>query len=179
MTSQPDNVAEPSARSMAARDGEAIPLHSKGQDWLMSWHPPGSPPPGTPYGATGICVTGSGEIVLISQDGVGWDLPGGRPEGDEIWEETLRREMLEEACATVVQARLLGFGRGECIRGRQAGRTIVRSIWHADVELGPWKPRFEITHRRLIPVADVIGTLTIDDSYLRIVSRALAEAGLT
>jgi len=28
------------------------------------------------------------------------------------------------------------------------GLVLVRSIWRAGVELLPWKPHFEITHRR-------------------------------
>jgi ADP-ribose pyrophosphatase YjhB (NUDIX family) len=50
---------------------------------------------------------------VISRDGVIWDLPAGRPEPGESWEQTLRREMDEEACATVIAARLLGFTRGQ------------------------------------------------------------------
>jgi len=38
---------------------------------------------------------------VISPDGGIWDLPAGRPVPGENWEETLRREMDEEACATV------------------------------------------------------------------------------
>jgi 8-oxo-dGTP pyrophosphatase MutT (NUDIX family) len=50
-------------------------------------------------------------MTVISDDGERWGWPEGRPEGDESWEQTLRREVLEEACATVVDARLLGFTR--------------------------------------------------------------------
>jgi ADP-ribose pyrophosphatase YjhB (NUDIX family) len=111
-------------------------------------------------------------------DGEHWDLPAGRPEGDETWEETLRREMCEEACATVVQARLLGFCRSACVSGPQLGLVIVRSFWRADVELSPWEPRFEIVHRRAVPVAAVLSQLTIPDSFARIFRRALQEAAV-
>jgi NADH pyrophosphatase NudC (nudix superfamily) len=43
---------------------------------------------------------------VISPDGTIWDLSAGRPEPSESWEQTLRREMDEEACATVVGARM-------------------------------------------------------------------------
>lgn len=138
--------------------------------------PAPTPPDGTRHGSLGICVTGDGGIVLISQDGARWDLPAGRPEGDETWEETLRREMREEACATVVHARLLGFSRGACVAGSQAGRVIVRSLWRAEVELAPWKPQFEMSHRRVVAAAAVVDQLALPDGLARIMSRALHEA---
>jgi ADP-ribose pyrophosphatase YjhB (NUDIX family) len=95
-------------------------------------------------------VTDDGEIVWVSEDGERWSFPAGRPEGTESWEQTLRREMLEEACASVVGAKLLGFVRGECVEGPEQGRILVRSMWRADVELGPWEPQFEIRHRRVV-----------------------------
>jgi hypothetical protein len=85
-----------------AADGVPIPIRSGGQQWLVSWHPPPEPPDGTPHGAEGVCVTADGDVVVISPDGTIWDLPAGRPEPGESWEQTLRREMDEEACATVV-----------------------------------------------------------------------------
>lgn len=106
---------------VAARDGEELAHHDNGQDWIVSWHPPPVPPAGTPHGAAGICLTGDGEVVLIKFEGR-WEIPAGRPEGDETWEETLRREMMEEACVAVIEARLLGFSRGQCIRGDQEGQ---------------------------------------------------------
>ncbi len=179
MTGHADRTPDRAGREIAARDGEEIAFRADGEDWLVSWHPPLTPPDGTPHGAAGLCVTGDGEIVLISQDGEHWDVPAGRPEGDETWEETMRREMREEACATVVRARLLGFSRGACIAGPQAGRVIVRSLWRAEVELAPWKPQFEIAHRRVVPAAAVVGQLAIPDGLARIFSRALHEAVMT
>ncbi|MHB8647748.1 MAG: NUDIX hydrolase [Thermomicrobiales bacterium] len=176
MTDQADGTTDRTVRKIAARDGEEIAFRADDEDWIVSWHSSLTPPDGTPHGAAGLCVTGDGEIVLISADGKHWDLPAGRPEGNETWEETLRREVREEACATVVQARLLGFSRGSCLAGPHVGRVIVRSLWRAEVELVPWEPLFEIAYRRVVPSAAVIDQLTIPDSLARIVTRALLEA---
>jgi len=160
-----------------AQDGQPLLIRSAGQDWLVSWHPPPDPPDGIPHGAEGVCVTPDGDVVLISHDGQAWDLPAGRPEPGESWEDTLRREMLEEACATVVTARLLGFVRGECVAGHELGRVLVRSMWRADVELGPWEPRFEIPHRRVVAPAD-LAPVFAEHPFAAIIRRELDEAGL-
>ncbi len=166
--------------SVAARPGESLAVHVNGQDWLASWHPPLLPPNGTPHGAEGVCVTGDGELVLISQDGERWSFPAGRPEGSETWKDTLRREMREEACATVLRARLLGFSRGACVAGPEKGLVLVRSVWRAEVELGPWEPRFEIRHRRVVAAAQVMQHLTITTHpSAPIIRRTLHEAGIT
>src|SRR5882672_4818822 len=92
-------------QSPVARDGEEFTVCSKGGDWLIGWHSPLAVPVGKAHGANGWCVTADGGVVLISNDGERWGWPGGRPEGDESWEQTLRREVMEEACAVVVDAR--------------------------------------------------------------------------
>jgi ADP-ribose pyrophosphatase YjhB (NUDIX family) len=113
-----------------ARDGEEFAVHSNGADWLIAWHSPAAVPEGAPHGASAFCVTADNCVVLISDDGERWSWPGGRPEGDETWEETLRREVLEEACANVVNARLLGFLRLAHLSGPNQGLALVRSISH-------------------------------------------------
>ena len=115
-------------------------------------------------------------MVLVSGDGVRWDFPAGRPEDAESWEETLRREMWEEACARVRSARLLGFTRGRCVRGRQEGEALVRAFWGAEVILEPWSPAFEIGHRLLVTPAELLNRLDLPDAYLPIYLRALQEA---
>ncbi len=162
----------------AARDGEEFALHSNGGDWGSSWHSPITAPAGTPHGANAFCVTADDLVVLISNDGERWGWPGGRPEGNEAWEQTLRREILEEACAIVRDARLLGFCRGECLTGPEEGLVLVRSVWRAEVELLPWEPRFEIAHRQVVPAADLLSHLWMEDGFEPIYHRALAEAGL-
>lgn len=88
--------------SEVADDGQEIEVHVGGQDLMVSWHPPAAAP-------------------------AGWSFPAGRPEAEESWEETLRREVREAGCATVIQARLLGFSRGVCI-ARARERTGPRAL---------------------------------------------------
>ena len=155
-----------------------IAVRSTGGDWIVAWHPGSSIPEGTPHGATAICLTAGGGLVLISGDGERWGLPGGRPEGDESWEQTLNREVLEEACAIVIEARLLGFTQGRCLSGPEAGLVLVRSMWRAEVELMPWQPQFEILHRRVVAAAEWPAHLWIDEGFEPIFRRAFVEAGL-
>lgn len=162
-----------------AVDGCEIALHVGGQDVLVSWHPPPSPPTGTRHGAEGICTTRAGDVVLISRDGRQWECPAGRPEGDESWEETLRREVREEGCARVLRAKLLGFSRGECIAGPEKGLVLVRSIWRADVDVEPWNPQFEITYRKIVAPTYLVRLLSLGDHpFTPIIRRALREADI-
>jgi hypothetical protein len=86
--------------------------------------------------------------------------------------------MQEEACAIVMQARLLGFSRSICVAGSQKGLVLVRSNWRADVELAPWNPQFEIPYRRVFPQADVWDLLVEahQDGSAPILLRAFHEA---
>ena len=134
-----------------ARDGEELHIRSGGQEWIGSWHTPVFPPTGKSHGSAAICFTSGGNVVLVSIDGENWDFPAGRPEGDEDWRATLDREVLEEACASVEGATLLGFCRTKCVQGPEKGMVLVRSMWRAAVSLREWEPRHEIRHRLVVP----------------------------
>ena len=161
-----------------ARDREELAVRSKSGDWLTVWHPPLEAPAGTPHGANGLCITTDDGVVLISNDAKRWGWQGGRPEGDESWEQTLRREILEEACCVVREARLLGFCRSRCLAGSEKGLVLVRSIWRAEVDLMPWEPRFEVAHRRVVRTRELLSNLWMEDGFEPIYYRALREAAL-
>jgi ADP-ribose pyrophosphatase YjhB (NUDIX family) len=157
---------------------EPLAVRSNGGAWFIEWHSPDRQPEGTAHGANAFCVTRDNHVVLISNDGERWGWPGGRPEDNESWEQTLRREILEEACAVVQEARLLGFCRGMCVSGPEHGRVLVRSIWRADVELNAWEPRFEIRHRRLVPVDELLAHLWMEEGFEPFYHRVLIQAGI-
>jgi ADP-ribose pyrophosphatase YjhB (NUDIX family) len=159
------------------QDGVEFAVTSDGQDWRVAWHPPPDAPPGTGHGSAGVCVEGD-RVVLVSGDGDRWGLPGGRPEPGEDWSDTLRREVREEACATVTGCRLLGFSRGVCVRGPQTGLVLVRAWWRAEVRLDPWRPRFEIVRRRLVPLAEAFASMWIEEGFEPMYRRIFAEAAL-
>ena len=161
----------------AVKEYEEFQVETGGQDVLVTWFPSRYVPEGKRHGSAGICVTDNDEIVLITQDGKNWGFPGGRPEGDESWEETLRREVREEACAEVRDARLLGFGRSECIRGHEKGLVLVRSIWWARVQLNEWTPEPATLARKLVSPGRILREFE-SDVLLPFQHRALIVAGL-
>ena len=160
-----------------ARDGEEYDFHADGQDWVASWHPSVLPAPsGKPHGSAAVCLTTAGDVVLVSSDGKSWELPGGRPEGDEDWRATLEREVIEEACACVEEASLLGFSKGVCRRGPEKGLVLVRSLWRVVVSLRQWEPRHEISHRRLVPSDTALAQINLPQGLRPIYRRWFHEA---
>ena len=165
--------------SEIAIDGKEYEFHDNGGDWVATWHPGSDPvPDGINHGSGGICVSFDGQLVLVSRDGESWELPAGRPESDEDWRATLDREMWEEACVKVNQARLLGFVRGRCMSGHEKGLVLVRAMWRADVTVSPWNPEYEIPHRALIPTLDAMDKLEITATLWPIYRRWFSDAAL-
>lgn len=155
------------------QNDEELEIVNGEQRWRTSWHPPDRVPHGQPHGSAGICVLPTGEMILVSQDGQIWDFPAGRPQGDETWEETLRREIIEESCSLVTDTHLLGYCRSQCCQGVEQGLVLVRAIWRAKVELLDWEPRFEINHRKVVPGDEAIAQTP--KAYQPIWRRAFAE----
>jgi 8-oxo-dGTP pyrophosphatase MutT (NUDIX family) len=159
-----------------AADLQELRVPLDGQLWSTSWHPPPVPPDGTPHGAQALCMTEEGDVVIVTENGESWGFPGGRPEAGESWEQTMRREVVEEACVTPGAARLLGYTRGTCIEGHEQGLTLVRSLWWVRVVVQPWRPRFEMTCRRIVARdGEELERITATDPFAPIVRRMLHE----
>src|SRR5439155_6501821 len=97
-----------------------------------------------------LCLTEEALVVLVTEDGETWGLPGGRPDGEEDWIDTLRREVREEACASVREATLLGFTRSVCHSGPEKDLVLVRSFWCARISVATWDPHYEMKARTLL-----------------------------
>ena len=55
---------------------------------------------------------------------------------------------------------------------------LVRALWRAEVRLDPWRPRFEMAGRRLVPAAGAYASMWIEDGYGPVYRRTFFEAAL-
>ncbi|MEU6341732.1 hypothetical protein ABZ883_12390 [Streptomyces sp. NPDC046977] len=145
------------------------------EKWDVAYCPPPEPPPGTPYGAEVVCVVGD-RVLLVSEDGQQWRLPSGCAAPHEECRHTVRRKVREEACATVMESRLLGFGRSVCVRGPRQGLVLIRSMWRAEVRLAPWNPCCGTAHRRLLSIGEAFRSLAVPDGLGPFYRRLFAQA---
>lgn len=174
----PDKNYPQTALGLIAADREEMPVPADGGDWRMAWHPPVETPPGEPYEANAFCVTSEGDVVLVSEDDRHWVWPGGQPRYSESWQQALRRGLLEQACVTVTDMRLLGFVRSRCVSGEELGFVLVRTVWFAQVAVLPWQPDYEMQFRRLVPARSLAEHLWMRPGSEPIYSRAAREAAL-
>ena len=105
---------------------------------------------------SGVCFIPVGEIVLVSETGNEWNLPGGHPEAGETPPETLTREVTEEACAEVLACRLIGWQRVD--DPREPAYLQLRYV--VQVRLREFRPAHEVRHRRLVSPHDFLSTLS-------------------
>jgi len=125
---------------------------------MISWvDPPNGPQDELVQRAEAAAFTQDGEIFVVAEGDdrfSWWSLPGGRREAGETLEDTLRRELLEEACVTVRASELVGFQRFRHLNGDRAGHVTTDAMFSVRAEVLPFEPRFETRGRRLMSMAD-------------------------
>jgi ADP-ribose pyrophosphatase YjhB (NUDIX family) len=116
---------------------------------ITEWIPaPFVPPIELTAQSSGVCFTSNGNIILVN-DGKSWLLPGGAPEGKETMEETLTREIREEACSKVLDYQYIGCIRNEHQQPVTKGCMPVfyKARFWARVIKERFNPQFEIKKR--------------------------------
>jgi 8-oxo-dGTP pyrophosphatase MutT (NUDIX family) len=141
--------------------------------WSLTWFPPDSMPEGKMNGSAGVCFTGEGKICLIKIKGVNyWEFPGGRPEQGETFLDTLKREVLEEACSEIQNQKLIGF-----LRTRQVeGTVVVRAFYQSKIKVLDWNPIHEI-EERIFCLPEAIPKY-VSNNFKPIILKALIESGV-
>lgn len=131
--------------------------------WRVSLHAPGDKPEGAPHGSEAICMVDDKTTVLVRNTTGRLNTPGGHPEPGESSEETMIREVREEAVAEVTSWTLIAFARSECLEGERKGHIMVRDMYVARVELLPWvQPDSEIVERMTVPIDQLVPTMSAD-----------------
>jgi 8-oxo-dGTP pyrophosphatase MutT (NUDIX family) len=124
--------------------------------------------------ARGLCVDASGAVVLIASKNDQWDVPGGGREPGETIEQNIAREVWEEACCRIVDARHVASLR--CVRldgdGGVAAPPEYHALFWARVELEPFEARFETTRRRLVSPAVAAEITPFPDTTRLLLDRA-------
>jgi len=97
---------------------EELPIETDDQTWVISWHPPPTAPLGRPEGSSGVCVTDTGEIVIISTREIVTQL--GSVNLDDVMEaDRLRVILVDEGLAHSQPEGFLktylGLTKGQCL----------------------------------------------------------------
>ena len=118
-------------------------------EWLPA---PFEPPRTLTIQSSGLCFTTHGMVTLVS-DGKGWVCPGGYPEDGETLEETLIREIAEEACARVIDYEYIGSIRTFELPPVPEGSLplFYQARYWVRVENDEFNPTHEMTERIDVP----------------------------
>lgn len=89
--------------------------------------------------------------LLIVKNGDTWTIPGGHPESGEIKEDTLNRELMEEACITLKDVHYIG-----AVEVVENNKTYYQLRYTCKVlKVLPFKQEWEICERKFVNIKDL------------------------
>jgi len=90
-------------------------FYYKGIKIYAEWYPTNNLPKGMVHSQVyGVCFKNDGKILINrSSDGLSWSLPGGKPEKNEIFSDTLIREVDEESSVDIWHPKILGYVKSQ------------------------------------------------------------------
>jgi len=99
----------------------------------------------------GICFVGNKIAVCYNKLGF-WVLPGGTPKNGESMEETLKREVFEEAGLKLIKYLPVGY---QISRGNNKTKIQLRAVCECKLAGKPADPCGDITKMKLIALKDI------------------------
>lgn len=128
----------------------------EGRRLIVTWRDSSFHPPRELFTqASGICYTDDGLIVLVTIDGENWMISGGHPNTDEPLEDTLKREVKEEACATVTDLVYLGAAEVDDPGNPQGLIKNYSARFWAHVHLDEFKREYETITRKMVKPSEI------------------------
>lgn len=109
--------------------------------------------------ASGVCYKEYGWVVLVTKDGISWQLAGGHPEPGESIEQAFVREVAEETGAEVLEMRYLGAQEVNHPDNPDGMKVYYQARFWAKVRLGEFIPQFEVIERRCFAPKEVKAVL--------------------
>lgn len=108
----------------------------------------------------GVCFNEKGELLIIKEKGK-WKIPGGTPEENEIPQQTLIRELDEEASVTVSKLMPIGVqhvlisGNTDTVKGNEYYQYRYICLIDKLLDQTPDPDTGVIYERKFVPAADI------------------------
>jgi 8-oxo-dGTP pyrophosphatase MutT (NUDIX family) len=125
-----------------------------GREIFLEWVESGFIPNGVMISqVTGYCIDDAGRILIVKNKR-GWGFPGGHPETGEKPEETLHREVAEEANVKLKKPKLIGYVKvNDPQNGSVEGKHYIQLRYLAKIKtVGNFKKEFETSERDFVGI---------------------------
>ncbi len=133
------------------QDGRPIRVIWRGAEFI--------PPRPMVTQASRVCFIVDGRVVLVTKDGISWQLVSGHPEPGENIEHAFVREVAEETGAKVLEMRYLGPQEVNDPGNPEGKKVYFQGRFRANVRLREFKPQFEVIERRCFAMEEVRAAL--------------------